>query len=190
MKINYTGRTDQLTPPQLRKIEAKFSKLAKVLDMKQGEREAHVVLTAERHLHRAEITVRFHDHILASEGTGAETFLAIQEAAERLEKQVLKLRTKWRDTKRLPKTEKEAFEAAAEAPAPPFVPEEEKAAEAGPAPVVFRVNHHERRKPMTLDEALLEMENDLDYLLYRDSETDRVSVLIRRRDGNFDLIQA
>ena len=43
---------------------------------------------------------------------------------------------------------------------------------------------------MTLDEAMLEMENSRDYLVYRDSETDRVSVLVRRRDGNFDLIEA
>ena len=43
---------------------------------------------------------------------------------------------------------------------------------------------------MTLDEALMEMEKDLDYLVYLDAETGRVAVLIRRRDGNFDLVQA
>jgi hypothetical protein len=43
---------------------------------------------------------------------------------------------------------------------------------------------------MTLDEALLEMENDLDYLAYRDADSDRLAVLIRRRDGNFDLVEA
>jgi len=51
------------------------------------------------------------------------------------------------------------------------------------------VNHHHKRKPMTLDEALIEMERDRDYLVYRDAETDRVSVLLRRRDGNFDLVE-
>jgi len=34
------------------------------------------------------------------------------------------------------------------------------------------------------------MEKDRDYLVYRDSETDKVSVLVRRRDGHFDLVQA
>ena len=34
------------------------------------------------------------------------------------------------------------------------------------------------------------MEGDRDYLVYRDSVTDRVSVLVRRRDGNFALIEA
>jgi hypothetical protein len=34
------------------------------------------------------------------------------------------------------------------------------------------------------------MEKDRDYLVYRDAGTDRVAVLMRRRDGDFDLIQA
>jgi putative sigma-54 modulation protein len=43
---------------------------------------------------------------------------------------------------------------------------------------------------MTLDEAMLEMEKDRDYMVYRDAETDRLAVLVRRRDGHFDLVQA
>ena len=54
---------------------------------------------------------------------------------------------------------------------------------------VFRVNHHGSRKPMTLDEAMLAMEDDRDYLVYRDAQTDRLSVLLRRKDGHFDLIE-
>ncbi len=100
MKITYTGRADALTPPQLKKIEGKFAKLAKLLDMKLGEREAHVILTAERHLQQAEITVRFHDHNLVGISAGADVFLAVTNAVGRLEKQVLKLREKRRDTQR------------------------------------------------------------------------------------------
>ena len=62
-------------------------------------------------------------------------------------------------------------------------------AESGSAVNVFRVNHHDSRKPMTLDEAMLEMEQDQDYVVYRDAEKERVSVLVRRRDGHFDLIE-
>ena len=42
---------------------------------------------------------------------------------------------------------------------------------------------------MTLDEAVMEIEKDQDYLVYRDADKDRVSVLVRRRDGHFDLIE-
>jgi len=64
------------------------------------------------------------------------------------------------------------------------------AEEAEPGKRVYRHNHHEQRKPMTLEEALLEIEPDRDYVVYRDAETDRVSVLVRRRDGDFELIEA
>ena len=41
---------------------------------------------------------------------------------------------------------------------------------------------------MTLDEALIDIDG-LDYLVYRDTKSDRLNVLIRRRDGNFDLVE-
>lgn len=185
MKVYYTGKQDVLTPAQQNRLDAKFAKLARILDMKQGEREAHVILTQERHIQRAEITVRFHDRNLVGIGLGAEVFPAVLDAADKLEKQILKQREKMRDTKRVPKPEKAAVEE--EASAPVLAAEE---AEAEPARRVYRNNHHERRKPMTLEEALLEIERDRDYVVYRDAETDRVSVLVRRRDGDFELIEA
>ena len=180
MRITYTGRQVELAPAQLRKIEAQFDKLGKLLDGKD-EREAHVVLSHERHLHRAEITVNYHNHQLVCLGENADLFTSIHSAIEKLEKQAIKVRAKWRDTKRAPKRTAAEAEAAAPDPEPLSEGEEKK---------IFRINHHDRRKPMTLDEALLEMEKGRDYLVYRDAGTDRVAVLVRRRDGNFDLVEA
>lgn len=180
MRITYTGRQVELAPAQLRKIEAQFDKLGKLLDGKD-EREAHVVLSHERHLHRAEISVNYHNHPLVCLGENTDLFNAIHSAIEKMEKQAIKVRAKWRDTKRAPKRTSE--EPAAAAPAA-------EAASEGEEKKIFRINHHQRRKPMTLDEALLEMESDRDYLVYRDAETDRLAVLVRRRDGNFDLVEA
>ena len=42
---------------------------------------------------------------------------------------------------------------------------------------------------VALEEALLEMESDRDYMVYRDADKQCLSVLVRRRDGNFDLIE-
>jgi putative sigma-54 modulation protein len=69
-------------------------------------------------------------------------------------------------------------------------PSTETDAEGEPERQVYRVNSHQKRKPMTLDEALMEMEKKHDFLVYRDAETGRVSVLVRRRDGHFDLVEA
>ena len=179
MKITFTGRQVELAPAQLKKLEARFAKVGKLLDGRE-QTEAHVILSLERHLHQAEITVNYHNHSLVGEGSNADLFTAIHAAVEKLEKQAIKVRAKWRDTQRTPRRET----AATQAPEPAAAPEPEIERR------VFRVNHHQRRKPMTLEEALLEMEKGADYLVYRDAESDRVAVLMRRRDGNFDLVEA
>lgn len=182
MNITYTGK-HTLTPAQQKKLEAKVQKLSKLVDGPKGEKEAHVILTNERHMHRSEITVNFYDHPLVGVGSDPDQLTAITDSIDKLEKQILKARTKWRDTKRVKTGSGEGAVVPEE-----VEPEEE---EERPAPgKVFRVNHHNQRKPMTLEEALLEMEDGRDYLAYRDAETERVSVLLRRRDGNFDLIEA
>lgn len=181
MKISYTGRQVELAPAQLKKLEAQFAKIGKLLDGRR-ECEAHVILSLERHLHQAEATVNYYNHQLVGLGSSNDLFTAIHSAAEKLEKQAVKARTKFRDTKRTRRKESTA-EAGEAAPAEADIePEGERR--------IYPVDHHKKRKPMTLDEAVLEMDNDRDYLVYRDSETDRVSVLVRRRDGHFDLIQA
>jgi len=180
MKITYTGRQVELKPAQLKKLQAQFSKIGKLLDGKR-EHEAHVVLSVERHLQKAEVTVNYFHHQLVGIGSNGDLFNAIHAAAEKLEKQVLKTRTKWRDSKRSPRKEAEEGEVAEPALA--------DRALAAARNRVHRVNHFQNRKPITLDEAMLEIEN-LPYLVYRDAETDRLRVLIRRSDGNFDLVEA
>jgi len=185
MRITYTGRQVELAPAQLKKIEAKFAKVGKLLDGRE-EREAHVILSLERHLHQAEITAHYHNHELVGIGANSDLFNAIHSALDRLEKQAIKVRAKWRDSKRAPRKGEQAEQAAPGEAESPVELEPENEGERK----LFRINHHKKRKPMTLDEALLEMEKDLDYLVYRDAETDRVCVLVRRRDGHYDLVEA
>jgi putative sigma-54 modulation protein len=178
MKITYTGRQVELAPAQLKKLEARFAKIGKLLDGR-SECEAHVILSLERHLHHAEATVHYYDHQLVGLGSSNDLFTAIHSAAEKLEKQCVKARTKWRDAHRTP--HKSAPEVEVEPPAP---------AEAESERRIYRVNHHRKRKPMTVDEAILEMDASRDYMVYLDAETDRVNVLVRRRDGDFDLVES
>jgi putative sigma-54 modulation protein len=179
MKITYTGRQVELRPAELKKLQARFAKIGRLLDGGKRECEVHVVLSLERHLHKAEATINYYNHQLAGLGSSSNLFEAIDGASQKLEKQALKTRTKYRDSKRAPR-------AAAE-------PETDGNAvleEAEPENRVHRVKPHQKRKPMTLEEAMLEMDTRRDYLVYRDAETDRVNVLVRRRDGHFDLVEA
>ncbi|MCS7043218.1 MAG: sigma 54 modulation/S30EA ribosomal C-terminal domain-containing protein [Bryobacteraceae bacterium] len=65
----------------------------------------------------------------------------------------------------------------------------EEAEELRPARVV-RASSRANGKPMTLEEAMLAMEDGRDYLVYRDADTDRLQILIRRSDGAVDLVEA
>jgi putative sigma-54 modulation protein len=200
MKIVYTGNSEQIPPRQRTKLEAKLQKLSKVLE-RRGEKEAHVVLTQERFLHKVEITVNAWDHAMVGIAADSDIAVAALEAFDRLEKQLLKLRARWRDTKRVLDKEADGNKASAsfEPPAKPTKAKHAKAAlhtrdssgaKKAARRQVFRVNHSEGSKPMTLEEAMLEMESSQDYLVYRDAQTDRITVLMRRPDGHFDLIES
>ena len=185
MKVHYTGSPGNVTPVQQKKLDARFGKVAKLFDRPGGEKEAHVILTSERHLHHAEITINYYDRPMVCVASDSDAFAALNAAIDKLEKQILKTRSKWRDTKR-DSSRKTIRNKSWEQP----LAEPAEAAAASDQPRrVFRVNHHGSRKPMTLDEAMLAMEDDRDYLVYRDAQTDRLSVLLRRKDGHFDLIE-
>ena len=108
MKVTYTGRQVDLSPAQSQKLTAEFEKIGKLLDNGMGEAGAHVVLSHERHLHNVEITVPYHHHELVGEGSDADLFTAIHAAVGKLEKQALRVREKFRDSKRVPRKETNA----------------------------------------------------------------------------------
>ena len=201
MKISYTGKSEEIPPRQRTKLEAKLQKLSKVLEQR-GEKEAHVVLTQQRFLHKVEITMNAWDHALVGIATDGDIAVAAHEAFDRLEKQLLKLRARWRDTKRVRDKEADGEKASATlqpAARRPVPSQEAKAANNAKsrqarrrprASRCFASITREGSKPMTLEEAMLEMEASQDYLVYRDAQTDRVTVLMRRSDGHFDLIES
>lgn len=182
MKVSYTGKLEKLDVASQKKLDARYVKLGKLLD-KKNEKEAHVILTNQRHLKNAEITVNYYDHTLVGVHAAKDNLEALLGACDKLEKQLLKYQTKRRDTKR--RTSLKPVTAAQTA-----VPEPEAVEEDAPATKVFKVNHKASRKPMTAEEALLEFDTKKSYVVFQDSETESISVLIRRADGHFDLIES
>jgi hypothetical protein len=105
-----------------------------------------------------------------------------------VEKQAIKMLSKYRDTKRetVRKTaEPGAAPAATKSKAAAKKEKPEKAAK--PAKVV---KAKASRKPMTAEEAMMTMPGDSDYVVFTDSDTGRTGVLVRRRDGKVDLIES
>jgi len=193
MKISYTGRHEEFPPKQRVKLETKIQKLSKLVE-RRGEKEAHVILSQERFLRKVEITMNAWDHALVGVGTDSDLVTAADAAIDRLEKQVIKIRSKFRDTTRY-KGKNGGVPEASPAVASPSRNAKKAAAKASVSDgknrkKVFRVNHRDGSKPMTVEEAMLEMEASQDYMVYRDAQTDRVTVLMRRPDGHFDLIES
>ena len=194
MKLIVSGKTKDFTPELEDKFTAKLSKLSKFIEQR-GEREAHVTHQVERHLHKIELVINFYDHALVGEGVDADLDTALCQAVEKLEKQIVKVRSRWRDTHRDPKGVRSIKENGTSEPANSSAPAR-SANGKGPAMQpgrrkIFHVNYEEDRKPMTLQEAVLEMERDSDnYVVYRDAGRNCLSVLVRRADGNFDLIES
>lgn len=194
MKLTYSGKPKEFTPELEKKVNAKLGKLGKLVEQR-GEREIHLAHQVERHLHKVELTMNFYDHGLVGEGADADLPAALHQAIENLEKQLLKIRARWRDTHRDAKgvrSTKESWEESGPtetAPAPK--PRAKAAANGNPRkPKIFRVNYNDGQKPMTVEEAVLEMGSNVDYVVYRDSDRNCLSVLVRRPDGNFDLIES
>ena len=79
MKVSYTGIKNGLPAKLQEKLDTKFVKLSKLVDGR-GEKQAHVVVTSERYLHKAEISLRIHNHKLVGIGSDSDVFKAISAA--------------------------------------------------------------------------------------------------------------
>jgi putative sigma-54 modulation protein len=170
MKIEFTGRQTEITPAVRRMAEGKLQKLARLLP---AVTRAHVILTADKHRQIAEVSVRSRHADLSATAVTNDARLSVSDAIARLERQAEKQRTRRRIRK------------GAESPRL-ATPRPEKAV-GGPRVIRTR---RAGVKPMTLDEAAMELSDRRDaVLVYRDATTERVSVLFRRPDGNIGLIE-
>jgi len=179
MKLTYTGKQVQLSPVLEKKVAARLARLSKVLE-RRGEKEANVVFQTQRHLQKAEVTVNYYDHALVAVGSATDQGSALLDAFDRLEKQALKMRERWRDIKRTP--EGKVSSAAPEAPV------KSNLKPAKPAKTV-RLAAKPNGKPMTVEEAMINIDDKEDYMVYHDSETDKSAVLVRLRDGSLRRVE-
>jgi putative sigma-54 modulation protein len=174
MRIEFTGRHAEIPPEIKRLAERKLEKLARVLP--GGIIRAHVIVTTDKHRQIAEVSVHSkHLDLTAAEASsdlGASLSTVIDKLTRGAQRQV----GKWRTTRKRGGPDRTR-------PRPP----EEQPPELGP-----RVIRSRRFpvKPMTLDEAALEVGNSPEgFLVFRDAVTERVSVLYKRKDGNLGLIE-
>ena len=184
MKVHYTGRRAEVSDAEKQKVKRRFEKIHRILGANRNH-EAHVILSRERNRCEAEVTLRALHHTLVVTGQNAQPFGALTIALEKLEKQVVKNKHKLVDSRRVHRQRGEA---------PPTVeavmPPAESVEPVNSGPQVMR-SDGVQPKPLTLEEAQLQLEqHDHDQVTYRDAESGRICVLLRRRDGNLELVEA
>ena len=196
MNVEYTARQYETTPAVRKQIDQGLSKLQKILGTAF---KTNVILAAEKHRHIAEITITVRTHPIVGIAEAGDMSAAVGEALDRIERQALMYKGRWRDKKRLP-TPKWTGEATA---AEQLAAVGEGVSTAVPVvvhtyPAVVRTAEaHVRRdnsavamRPLTLEEAIKEAEfRDRDVFVFRDNQG-RVKVLHRTKDGKMELIEA
>jgi putative sigma-54 modulation protein len=93
MRIEITSKSLDLTDSMKDHFEKRLAKIKKYFD---GILDCHVIVKVERFIHRVEITVHGQGFDLFSEGSAEDLYAAFDSAAERMERQVMKLKEKIR----------------------------------------------------------------------------------------------
>jgi len=174
MKVEYTGRQIEVSPAIQEFTEEHLKKIRKIL----GEMlEVHVILTVEKYRHTAEINLKSRTFKINGIEETHDMYASINAVLEKIERQALKHKGKKIDKKR-----KSAATAQATVRA-------EAVSGNSEARRVIRSSSF-AAKPMTVEEAVQEVDtSNSEFIVFRNAESERVSVVYRRRDGNFGLIE-
>jgi putative sigma-54 modulation protein len=175
MRLDITGRHVEITTPLRQLIDRRLAKLSRLLN--DNAVSTQVILTKEKYRHRAEIIVHARgDHMMRGLGEGNAWPISIRQATEKLEQQAQKLKSKWDERRR------RASGARIMQPAGPAEP-------AAHARRVVRATRY-AVKPMSVEDAALRVESGPEtFIVFRNADTNTVSILYRRKDGNLGLIE-
>jgi putative sigma-54 modulation protein len=142
--------------------------------------EAHVVLSVEKFRNVAEINIMAKGINLVGKEEAKDMQLAIDNVIDKIERQIKKHKEKSREHKSNASRAEEPGGLRAGSAA---FEEEPKLRVVETRKIVL--------KPMSLEEAILEMEGSKNrFVIYRDSDSENISVVYRRDDGNFALLEA
>lgn len=183
MRIDITGRHVDVTPALRQLIERRLSRVERLLN--DSAVSANITLTLEKYRHRTEIIVHARgDKMLRGRGEGNGWNLSIRQAMEKVEQQVKKVKGKWTERKKSDTPRRTARAGGDGSAAPTEVAERETA-----APRVIRATRY-AVKPMSVEDAALRMEETAEaFIVFRNPDSESVSIVYRRKDGNLGLIE-
>lgn len=170
--------------------------------------EVQVILDVQKYRHTAEVILHCSNHItLEASSESNDMYASIDQVVDRIERRMRKYKTRlmqkhrprrhgvqhleekvlrWEWLERLAELEQNGTE---EAPLELAKEEQEQQQEEQHGPEVVHTEKYPV-KPMFIDEAVLQMEmSNKQFLVFLNAKTEKVSVLYRRKTGDFGLIE-
>lgn len=175
MKFEYTGRHIEVTPALRSHVEEQFGRINHLFD--GNHTKAHVIIEVERGRHRSEIIVNWRNEVLTANSSVSDMYQSLSQTIAKIEKQARRLKSKIIDNRHRAKKVSEVVVDTDEVP---------------PAPETPRIRPVRRYavKPMTAEEAAINLKDEKNqFLVFRNAENQRISVIYRRGDGDYGLIE-
>ena len=174
MKITLRGKNIEITEAIEEKVSEKLSKLDKYFIVSENV-EAKVLVRTYPYGQKIEVTIPTEYVLLRAEVVDQDLYNAIDLVIDKWEGQIRKYKTR---LNRKSKDNKLAFNLAS---IEPLEDEEED---------VLVKTKTITPKPMDMEEAIMQMELiGHSFFVYRDTETDAISIVYRRNDGDYGLIE-
>lgn len=173
MKVKVHARNIKLTEALKESVEKKVSKLEKYFI---DDVEAKVTLSVQKNRHIVEVLIPFNGIAIRAEEVTDDMYKSVDLVEEKLERQIVKYKTKLKrgDYNSLKYSKVEEMPA-------------EENEEVNNKKIV-KVKKFDL-KPMDEEEAVLQMELiGHNFFVYRDGETNEIKVVYKRKDGNYGLI--
>jgi putative sigma-54 modulation protein len=171
MDVIVRGKNVEITDALKDYVTKKMNKMSKLVNHYTAV-TAHVVLSVEKDRHIVEVTIPLEGYLLRAEQSHSDMYASIDLVVDKLDRQYRKYKT--RERKKVVHEGSIMHKSAESSELLPNVVRRK----------TFPV------KPMTLDEALLQM--DLlghDFFAFTNAETDSINVLYRRYDGDYGLLE-
>lgn len=174
MRVIVTGKNIDIGPALRDYVEKKLKKISKYV---KRSVTCQATFSVERGRHILEVTAPLDGYLLRGEEQASDPMTCVDQVVEKLERQLDKYKTRLLKREKAPMVQKGA--AGTEAPA----------VSAPGNGVIVKVKRF-AIKPMSPEEAVTQM--DLlghDFFVFTNAETGLVSVVYRRKDGNYGLIE-
>ena len=155
-------------------IKEKLGKLDKYLKNSDDVR-VNVIVKVKNHEQRVEITIPLKTYILRSEETKDDFYAAVDKAVDKLERQIRKNKTRMMSKQVKTNVDFDISEIETESEDSKKILKRKKV----------------DVKPMNEEEAILQMELlGHQFYMYKDSETGKITVVYKRLDDNYGIIES